>query len=279
MAYMIRQKIEGNGKIIGVVALETDSCKTFNIRKGDLRNYEFINARITSDLRILSDEFIPTVDADILSGSKKTLTLYHGSHGGIKGNISPTVSRNVCDFGKGFYTGNLELQAKTIVCEDDSSYLYKLSIDVSGLRIYYFDDYLLWAMYIGFNRGYINISECPKLKPIFNEINSCDIIVGLIADDRLYTVLGNFIDGFVTDIALLTCLQYVNYGYQFVFKTQRACDLIKIVSKVKLSDTEKNKLRHKKNITIGSLESKIRSVIDKYNYYGHFIRAIEDRFK
>lgn len=35
----------------------------------------------------------------------KDIILYHGSKGGIKGNIKP-ISREFCDFGKGFYLGD-----------------------------------------------------------------------------------------------------------------------------------------------------------------------------
>ena len=49
------------------------------------------------------------------------ITLYHGSHEGIEGEIAPNISRDVCDFGKGFYTGDNPTQAKTLICEDKCS--------------------------------------------------------------------------------------------------------------------------------------------------------------
>ena len=39
------------------------------------------------------------------------LILYHGSRGGLQGPIAP-ISRVRCDFGKGFYMGTNEIQAK-----------------------------------------------------------------------------------------------------------------------------------------------------------------------
>ncbi len=36
--------------------------------------------------------------------SEEIMTLYHGSKDGIRGTIAP-ISRDRCDFGKGFYMG------------------------------------------------------------------------------------------------------------------------------------------------------------------------------
>ena len=40
----------------------------------------------------------------------KDIILYHGSRGGIDGDIAP-ISRARCDFGQGFYLGEEEKQA------------------------------------------------------------------------------------------------------------------------------------------------------------------------
>ncbi len=47
----------------------------------------------------------------------KDVILYHGSRGGIDGEIQP-ISRVRCDFGKGFYMGESEEQAKGLIAED-----------------------------------------------------------------------------------------------------------------------------------------------------------------
>ena len=46
---------------------------------------------------------------------KKSVTLYHGSKSGIRGAIAP-VSREHCDFGKGFYMGTDRTQSLTLIC-------------------------------------------------------------------------------------------------------------------------------------------------------------------
>ncbi len=44
------------------------------------------------------------------------MILYHGSKSGIKGDIAPN-SRDACDFGQGFYMGDLPDQPKGLIAE------------------------------------------------------------------------------------------------------------------------------------------------------------------
>lgn len=46
----------------------------------------------------------------------KEVLLYHGSRGGVIGNIQP-ISRECCDFGKGFYMGTNYLK-KADLCNN-----------------------------------------------------------------------------------------------------------------------------------------------------------------
>ena len=55
--------------------------------------------------------------------------LYHGSRGGIVGNIKPE-SRIRCDFGKGFYMGTNREQAMSLIAADQAPVLYELKLDL-----------------------------------------------------------------------------------------------------------------------------------------------------
>lgn len=63
---------------------------------------------------------------------KKEIILYHGSRGGIEGNIVP-ISRIRCDFGKGFYMGTNPMQAKGIVVDDSVPVFYELKLNLSAI--------------------------------------------------------------------------------------------------------------------------------------------------
>ena len=62
------------------------------------------------------------------------VTLYHGSKSGIRGAIAP-VSRDRCDFGKGFYMGTDRTQPLTLICNYPDAKIYTLSVDLSDLKI------------------------------------------------------------------------------------------------------------------------------------------------
>lgn len=60
------------------------------------------------------------------------ITLFHGSKGGIIGNIKPT-SRDHCDFGCGFYMGESSDQAKGLVFTNDNPILYVAKLKLSEI--------------------------------------------------------------------------------------------------------------------------------------------------
>ena len=78
--------------------------------------------------------------------------LYHGSKSGIKGGIKP-ISREYCDFGKGFYMGTDKMQPLTLICNYQNARLYTLRADLAGLRILDIEVGIDWALLIAYHRG------------------------------------------------------------------------------------------------------------------------------
>lgn len=62
----------------------------------------------------------------------ETVTLYHGSKSGLNGPIAP-ISRNHCDFGRGFYMGTEKRQPFTLICNYPKSKIYTVQINHGGL--------------------------------------------------------------------------------------------------------------------------------------------------
>lgn len=62
----------------------------------------------------------------------KDIKLYHGSRGGIEGDIEP-CSRLHCDFGKGFYMGTDKQQAKSLVCNEHAPVFYLVEFKLSEI--------------------------------------------------------------------------------------------------------------------------------------------------
>ncbi len=155
--------------------------------------------------------------------------LYHASRFGISGSIQP-ISRSRCDFGKGFYMGTDPIQPLTLVCNEKNPIFYTLDFDMENLKVLDVKKDLDWAMLIAFFRGYMDEVKGSMIYEKYAHMaDGYDVIVGYIADDRMYQVLTDFFDMRITDTALVGSLSALKLGRQYVAVTQKACDHIRIV--------------------------------------------------
>ena len=169
--------------------------------------------------------------------------LYHGSKSGIQGNIEPK-SRSKCDFGKGFYMGTEPSQALTLICDYDKSKFYIVSVAVDELEILDVPADLEWAMIVAYHRGRMDKIKGTQFYNKYHDMaNGKDMIVGSIANDRMFYVIDNFFLGNITDAALVNSLSALELGKQYVAITQKACDSIKIECEVELSYLERQFLK------------------------------------
>ena len=170
---------------------------------------------------------------------------YHGSKKGIVGDIAP-ISREECDFGQGFYMGTDTLQPLTLVCTEDKPKFYTVEIDLSGLKVLEVEIGMDWAMMIAYYRKQM---ERVRGTSIYNKYahfaDGYDVIVGYIANDRMYTELARFFNGTITDKALLKCLSVLDLGKQYVAITPKACNQIKILEERDLHLLERLALQDK----------------------------------
>ena len=193
------------------------------------------------------------------------LVLYHGSKKGITGDIAP-ISRNECDFGSGFYMGTNTLQPLTLVCNEDKPKFYTVELDMTGLKVLTVEIGMDWAMLIAYYRKEM---ESAKGTPIYEKYahmaDGYDVIIGYIANDRMYTELSRFFNRTLTDVALINCLSALDPGKQYVAITEKACKQIKILKEEPLSGLELSLLkdmsaeRRKQGVTLAEeIEVKYR---------------------
>lgn len=172
--------------------------------------------------------------------------LFHGSRNGINGEIQP-ISRNRCDFGKGFYMGSIEKQAKGLVVSSESPTIYQLKFKLSEIpenKILILDGEN-WLYTVLANRKLsTQFSESVLAKHWLNETNKYDVIIGSIADDKMRDAINAFSQNLITDTNLTRCLQSVDYGTQYVAKTEFACGKIEILSATHLDKKEKKEIEH-----------------------------------
>ncbi len=177
--------------------------------------------------------------ANNINPDDNRVLLYHGSKSGIEGNIAP-LSRKQCDFGKGFYMGTEPAQALTLICDYEKSKFYIISICADELAHLEIPADIEWAMIVALNRGRMEkINGTPFYNKYRNLTADKDLIIGSIANDRMFYVIDNFFIGNITDAALVNSLSALQLGKQYVTVTQKGCDNIRIECEVPLSYLER----------------------------------------
>ena len=167
------------------------------------------------------------------------MLLYHGSKSGIEGVIEPK-SRKQCDFGKGFYMGTDPSQALTLICDYEKSKFYIVSVDMNELTHIEVPANIDWAMLVAYHRGKMEkIINTPFYNKYRDMTSNKDLIIGNIANDRMFFVIDNFFVGNVTDAALVNSLSALQLGKQYVAVSQKGCDAVRIEAEVELSYLER----------------------------------------
>lgn len=213
-----------NGRAIPNKLAQTkiyEICKT-----NDVPVYDFTLEKIKT-----------TADATKLTSGR--VLLYHGSKSGIEGKIEPK-SRPQCDFGKGFYMGTEASQALTLICDYEKSKLYLVSIELGKLATLEVPADINWAMLVAFHRGKMEKIKGTALYEKYRGMMSGkDVIIGSIANDRMFYVIDNFFVGNITDAALVNSLSALQLGKQYVAISEKGCKAVRIEIEIEISYLER----------------------------------------
>ena len=178
-------------------------------------------------------------EAKAIKLNSNRVLLYHGSKSGIEGTIEPK-SRKQCDFGKGFYMGTDPGQALTLICDYEKSKFYIVSVNTDNLAQIEVPANIDWAMLVAYHRGKMEkINGTPFYNKYHDMTKDKDLIIGNIANDRMFFVIDNFFVGNVTDMALINSLSALQLGKQYVVISQKGCDAVRIEAEVELSYLER----------------------------------------
>ena len=203
--------------------------------------------------------------------------LYHGSKSGIDGRIEPK-SRKQCDFGKGFYMGTEPSQALTLICDYEGARFYMVSISVEDLAVLDVPANLEWAMIVAYHRGRMEKIKGTPLYRKYQEItNNKDLVIGSIANDRMFFVIDNFFVGNITDAALVNSLSALELGKQYVAVTQKGCDAVRIEKEIPISYLERLFLKEVSAANRVKGSSLANDICKNYRREGLFFDEILDQ--
>ena len=208
---------------------------------------------------------------------KGRVLLYHGSKAGIEGNIAPK-SRKQCDFGEGFYMGTEPSQALTLICDYESAKFYIVSISVDNLAVLDVPADLEWAMIVAYHRGRMEkIKGTPFYSKYEEMTKDKDLVIGSIANDRMFFVIDNFFIGNITDAALINSLSALELGKQYVAVTQKGCDAVRIEKEIPISYLEKLFMKEVSEVNRVKGSSLANDICRNYRREGLFFDEILDQ--
>ena len=131
-------------------------------------------------------------------------------------------------------------QGLTLICDYEKSRFYIASIAMDELNILDVPSDLEWAMIVAYNRGRMErIKGTPFYRKYEKITKGKDLVIGSIANDRMFFVIDNFFVGNITDAALINSLSALQLGKQYVAVTQKGCDAVRIEKEIPISYLEK----------------------------------------
>ena len=170
---------------------------------------------------------------------KGIIEVYHGTKDpALKADFSFDNRNN--DYGKGFYTTPYPELGKewayTAYTKGDKGYLYKYTIDLSGLDVLDLTqmDSAHWIAELITNRT-INVDGREALKDTIEQFkhkykldtSKTDVIIGYRADDSYFTYAEDFLSGAIYKDTLESALRNDNLGIQVFIKSEKAFKALK----------------------------------------------------
>ncbi|KPI48656.1 sortase [Clostridioides difficile] len=148
------------------------------------------------------------------------MIVYHGSYCVVK---TPNIifSRDSLDFGKGFYLTSIKTQAlnwtERFKKRGKKAYLNSYSLDIDELKkicnVKIFDSYNLeWLDFI---------LECRNMSYVYMKY---DVIIGGIADDKIYNTIELYQDNLIEKDEALKRLKYYKPNEQICITNQNVID-------------------------------------------------------
>lgn len=171
--------------------------------------------------------------------SAKEQLFFHGSKYGIS-NIRFDGSKFDSDFSYGFYCSKRLESASSFTADYKASSVYVFKANLSGLKIVTMNCDLDWMLAISYYRRKISeYSSHPYIQNLIRRLETSDIIIAPIADNKMFEVLNQFAVGEITSDQALHSLSASRLGDQYVFKTEKAINRLQFLDRFYLCNEER----------------------------------------
>ena len=171
--------------------------------------------------------------------------------------------------------GTETLQPLTLICGEDKPVFYAVDFSLDNLKVLDIELGVEWAMVIAYSRGYMDIIKGTEMYEKYaHYLDGYDVVVGYVADDRLYTELNRFFNGDITDEVLMRCLSALELGKQYVALTEKACKNVMILKEDEIPNLELSILLEKSKIRRIEGNSLAKEIEIKYRRSGKYFDEI-----
>lgn len=206
---------------------------------------------------------------------ENNILLFHGSRNEIKFPITLKYSKESNDFGKGFYLGENFEQALTYVATNSKSKVYSFALETKKLKSYrfYVDTKRMIAIAY-FRKQLEKYSKSMLIQGILKELDGIDYIIAPIADNRMFDIIKEFVNGDITDLQCQYALAATNLGNQYVLRTNKAIEAISFLKEFYVCQKEREIHQTKKNEKFYLNQDKVKLSRIEYRGKGKYIYEV-----
>ena len=198
--------------------------------------------------------------------------LFHGARNVIELPLDLKYSKENNDFGKGFYLGENFEQASTYIANTSSKYVYSFSLNTNKLKVEKFNVNTEWMFAIAYYRGWLhNYNQNELIINIIKKVETADIIIAPIADNRMFDLISEFVDGVITNEQCEHALAATNLGNQYVIKSKTALEKLDFIKLFFLSSKEKEMYKNKRLENNNTNLNKVKVARIEYRGKGQYI--------
>lgn len=204
--------------------------------------------------------------------NKENVVLFHGSKDKLELPIDLVHSKYNNDFGKGFYLGERLDQTGNFICRNDNPRAYAFCLKTSNLKILDLSANLDWLISVLYYRHWIDDKKDNKtVNKIIKQINEADAIKAPIADNKMYNIINDFVKGNINDQQCIHALSAINLGKQYVIKTKKGLNNLKLIKEFYLSSKERDKYIKDGIKLFNNSQEKVEASFIKYRRKGNYI--------
>lgn len=205
----------------------------------------------------------------------RSVLLFHGAKTKIEGELRTDCSKRRNDFGPGFYCGESLEQSAMFVATYPNSSLYMLTFDGAGLKGKEFGVSRDWMLLIAYFRERLGeYAGSEVIRTLTKQVEGVDYIVAPIADNRMFEIIDQFIDGEITDEQCRHCLSATNLGKQYVFVTDKALHQVELLERCFLTKEEKEFYLFSRQASYEMNRDKVKVARRQYRDTGKYIEEI-----